>query len=62
MWNKIGRIITILSERLDIPSERAFDLFYSSKTNERLHDPKTMLYLFSDWYISDEVINEMRSE
>ena len=38
MWNKIGRIVTILSDRLDISSERALDVFYTSKTCERLHD------------------------
>ena len=34
MWNKIGRIVTLLSERLDISPERALDIFYTSKTNE----------------------------
>lgn len=60
MWNKIGRIITLLSERLDISSERALDLFYTSKTNERLHDPVTLLYTFSDRYIVDEIIREIQ--
>ena len=60
MWNKIGRIITLLSERLDISSERALDLFYTSKTNERLHDPATLLYTFSDRYIVDEIIREIQ--
>ncbi len=44
MWNKIGRIVTLLSERLDIKPEKALDIFYTSKTNERLHDPSTLLY------------------
>ncbi len=61
MWNKIGRIITILSERLNISSEHSLDLFYTSKTNERLHDPTTLLYTFSDWYITDEVIRELQT-
>ena len=30
MWNKIGRIVTLLSERLDISPERALDIFYTS--------------------------------
>ena len=60
MWNKIGRIVTLLAERLDISSERALDLFYTSKTNERLHDEKTGLYLMSDLYIVDDIILELQ--
>ncbi len=60
MWNKIGRIVTILSQRLNVSSERALDLFYTSKTNEHLHDPETLLYTFSDWYVADEVIRELQ--
>lgn len=58
MWNKIGRIVTLLSSRLDITPEQALDLFYTSKTCERLHDPTTLLYTFSDGYIVDEILLE----
>lgn len=58
MWNKIGRIITILSERLNVSGEKALDLWYSSKTNERLHDPDSLLYTFGDQFIADELIRE----
>lgn len=58
MWNKIGRIVTLLSSRLDISPEQALDLFYTSKTCERLHDPTTLLYTFSDGYIVDEILLE----
>ena len=61
MWNKIGRIVTLLSQRLEVSSERALDLFYTSRTNERLHDEGTGLYLMSDLYIVDEMIMELRS-
>ena len=60
MWNKIGRIVTLLAERLDISGERALDLFYTSKTNEPLHDEKTGLYLMSDLYIVDDIILELQ--
>ena len=60
MWNKIGRIVMLLAERLDISGERALDIFYTSKTNERLHDPSTLLYTFGDLYIVDEVIRELQ--
>lgn len=61
MWNKIGRIVTLLSERLDISGERALDIFYTSKTSERLHDPATRLYTFGDLYIVDEVVRELQN-
>ena len=38
------------------------DIFYTSRTNERLHDEHTGLYLMSDLYIVDEVIRELRNE
>lgn len=60
MWNKIGRIVTLLSKRLDVSSERALDIFYTSRTNERLHDEHTGLYLMSDLYIFDEIILELQ--
>ena len=60
MWNKIGRIVTLLAERLNVTSERALDIFYTSKTNERLHDEKTGLYLMSDLYIVDDIILELQ--
>lgn len=60
MWNKIGRIVTLLSKRLDVNSERALEIFYTSRTNERLHDAHTGLYLMSDLYIVDEIIMELR--
>ena len=62
MWNKIGRIVTLLQQRLDVSSERALDIFYTSRTNERLHDECTGLYLMSDLYIVDEVIMELREQ
>ncbi len=60
MWNKIGRIVALLSERLDISDERALDIFYTSRTNERLHDEHTGLYLMSDHFILDEIILELQ--
>ncbi|MBR5958867.1 MAG: DUF3791 domain-containing protein [Salinivirgaceae bacterium] len=60
MWNKIGRIAMLLAKRLGITPERALDLFYTSQTNERLHDSSTLLYTFGDKYIVDEVIREIQ--
>ena len=60
LWNKIGRIVTLLSSQLNISQERALDLFYTSKTCERLHDPSTLLYTFSDGYIAEDVVRELQ--
>ena len=62
MWNKIGRIVTLLSERLDIAPERALDVFYTSRTCERLHDPDSQLYTFGDLYIVDDVVRELQGD
>ena len=62
MWNKIGRIVTLLAKRLNVSSERALDIFYTSRTNERLHDEGTGLYLRSDLYLVDEVILELQGK
>lgn len=61
MWNKIGRIVALLAERLNVSGERALDIFYTSRTNERLHDEHTGLYLMGDLYIVDEVMNEIKA-
>lgn len=60
LWLKIGRICTLLAKRLDISSERAFDIFQMSKTNELLHDERSLLYLMSDLYIVDNIVAELR--
>lgn len=60
LWNKIGRIVTLLAHKLNIPSEKALDLFYVSAACRHLHDPQTLLYTFSDGYIADEVLSELR--
>ena len=62
LWNKIGRIVTLLSERLNISSEHALDVFYTSKTAVLLHNPSTLLYTFSDSYIVDDVLSEIRDK
>ncbi|NPD82727.1 DUF3791 domain-containing protein [Prevotella sp. PINT] len=60
LWNKIGRIITLIHKALDISPEQAFDTFYSSKTCSRLHDHDDYLYLMGDLYIVDELLMELK--
>ena len=61
-WTKIGRIVVRLAERLDIAPGTAFELFYESRTCQRLHDPQTGLYLLGDLFIVDEVIRELQEK
>ncbi|MBP5318741.1 MAG: DUF3791 domain-containing protein [Paludibacteraceae bacterium] len=62
MWNKIGRIVKGLSDRLDIDILKAFDIFYSSDTCKNLHNPHLGLYLLGDICIVDELIKEIREK
>lgn len=48
-----------LSEKLEVSPLRALDVFYTSKVCDRLHDPETELYIFSDAYIVDEIMMEL---
>lgn len=61
LWMKIGRICSLLAKRLDISPERAFDIFQRSRTNLLLHDSRSMLYLMSDLYIVDDIVEELRN-
>lgn len=56
MWNKIGRIVTLIQKDLDISAEEALDMFYRSRTNQLMRDPSTMFYTLGDRYLADEVV------
>lgn len=56
MWNKIGRVVTLIQKDLGISSEEALDMFYRSRTNQLMRDPNTILYTFGDRYLADEVM------
>lgn len=58
MWNKIGRVVTLIQNDLGISSEEALDMFYRSRTNQLMRDSSTMLYTLGDRYLADEVINQ----
>ena len=61
LWNKIGRIVTLIASDMDIGPEKALTLFYRSRTNVLLRTPSTMLYTFSDRYLADEVMQEYKN-
>ncbi len=61
MSYQIGGIAYELSKRLDISPTQALDLFYRSKTCALLHDKNTGLYLMSNGYVADDVIQELQT-
>lgn len=56
MWNKIGRIVTMIAKDMGISDEQALSMFYESRVNRLMRDPSTMLYTYGDRYLADEVI------
>jgi len=59
MWNKIGRIVTRLSDALDINTARALDIFYHSQVCKDIHNPETELYMRGDTYVLNELLREI---
>lgn len=59
---KFARIITLLSERLDISPQRAIDIFYNSLTYSYLSKRMYHLHNMSDAYLVDEIVLELQSE
>lgn len=59
LWRKIGRLATLLAERLNIDTERALDLLYNSRTYELLVNPDSGLQLQSDAYILADLLREL---
>lgn len=60
LWNKIGRVVTLIATDMNIGPEKALTLFYRSRTNTLMRDPSTMLYTFGDRYLADEVMREYK--
>lgn len=60
LWRKQSHIIVLLSEELQIDVERALDLFYSTKTYQMLSEPKYGLQLMSDYYILENILEELQ--
>lgn len=49
----------LLAEALEIDSEQALDVFYSTKVCLQLANPKTGLQLMSDQYILEDLLAEI---
>ena len=59
LWRKEGRIVKLLSDRLEIDTERALDIFYNSRTYTLLSNPDSGLQLQSDNYILTDLLREL---
>ena len=60
LWRKQSHIIMMLAETLNIDAERALDLYYSTQTARQLSDARYGLQLMSDYYILDDILEEIR--
>ncbi len=60
LWRKQSHIIMMLADALKIDAEKALDLYYSTRTAEKLADAGTGLQLMSDKYVLEDILNELR--
>jgi hypothetical protein len=60
LWRKQASIIMLLANTLQIDSDRALDLYYSTQTAQQLADPAMGLQLMSDQYIVENILSEIQ--
>ena len=60
LWRKTARIAALLAERLNIEPERALDLLYNSHTFALLSNHDSGLQLMSDYYILNDLLQEVK--
>ncbi len=59
LWRKQTSIIILLAKTLQIDTDRALEVYYSTKVSQLLSDPATGLQLMSDQYIVDNILMEI---
>ena len=59
LWRKQTSIIILLAKTLQIDTDRALEVYYSTKVSQLLSDPATGLQLMSDQYIVDNIVMEI---
>lgn len=60
LWRKQASVIMLLAKALQIDSERALDLYYSTRTAQQLAKPELRLQLMSDQYIVENILSELK--
>ena len=61
LWRKEAVIVMMLAETLNVDKIEALKLYFSSHVCEQLHEPRTGLYLMSDGYILEDLLNELNN-
>ena len=59
LWRKQSHIIILISEALNVGIDQALDIFYRSKTYQRLKNQDLGLHLMSDNYLLEDILNEI---
>ena len=59
---KYARVVSLLSETLNISQARALDLFYNSDTYKYLSQKMYHLHNMGDAYLVDEIILELQAK
>lgn len=59
LWRKQTSIIILLAKTLQIDTDRALEVYYSTKVSQLLSDSATGLQLMSDQYIVDNILMEI---
>ena len=60
LWRKQASIIMLLAKNLQIDTDRAMDLYYSTQTAQQLSNPAYGLHLMSDLYILENILTEIQ--
>lgn len=60
LWRKQASVIMLLAKALQIDSDRALDLYYSTRTAQQLAKPELGLQLMSDQYIVENILSELK--
>lgn len=60
LWRKQASVIMLLAKALQIDSDRALDLYYSTRIAQQLAKPELGLQLMSDQYIVENILSELK--
>ncbi len=61
LWRKQANVIMLLAKALQIDTDRALDLYYSTQTAQQLANPAMGLQLMSDQYILENILSELQA-
>ena len=60
-WQRIGCIVVMICETLDVSLQEALDMFYRSEPCRRFQDEETGLYLQGNLYVLNDFLAEIGS-